>query len=133
MNLVRQPTASNLCGQACVATLCAITLDEAIAIVGTKGKTRPKQIVAALKAKGLHPFVGMTLMSKRGFIHPEETHLCKFKGDRGSHWVIRHNGKWYDPAAGVFREVPRYLATAKLTSYLVVCREPKFGMEGYST
>lgn len=135
MNLVRQPPQSNLCGQACIATICGITLEEAIALMKTKGKTSTSHLITALKVKGFHPTVGLTRKNKTsGFTWPDDIKICKFKTGKASHWVVRHNDKFYDPAAGVFREVPKYLTNsgAKLVSYLVVFREPKFGMEGYA-
>ena len=53
MRLVRQPEDSSLCGQACVATLAGITLDESIEIFGTKGKTYGTHLVAALRCVGI--------------------------------------------------------------------------------
>jgi len=49
MELVRQPFASNQCGQACVATICGITLEESLMIFRCKGQTRTKQVIAALR------------------------------------------------------------------------------------
>lgn len=121
MKLVRQPTGSNQCGQACVATLCGLTLDEAIALMGTKGKTRTKQLVEALLAKSV--ICGCRL--KRGFPPDDQTAILKFKHSDGQgHWVVWHKGKYYDPQAGVFRQPPKYLARSRVTSYLTLEYDP---------
>lgn len=49
MNLIRQPVGTNLCGQACVATVCNITLDEAIVLVQTRGGTKTKHLKIAFE------------------------------------------------------------------------------------
>jgi hypothetical protein len=53
MRHVVQPAGSNLCGQACVATILGISLKEAIKLVGTEGKTNTKQLVRALRKRGV--------------------------------------------------------------------------------
>jgi len=54
----------------------------------------------------------------RGF--PKEgSALLKFTHPSGeSHWVVWHKKKYYDPVAGVFRKVPRWLEPSRVTSYL---------------
>ena len=108
---IRQPQGSNLCGQAIVAMVTDCTLDEAIERVGKKGKTKTRDLVRAFNLSGIQnkgrlfrgsPTCDSAVLS---FRHPT--------GAR--HWVLWHKKKFYDPAAGVFREVPRWL---KLTSHL---------------
>jgi len=118
MNLVRQPKGSNLCGQACVATLCEITLDEAIMLTRKRGKTRTCDLKQALRA------MGMSTAERRKVGMPDrhETALLFFKSKDGKwcHWVLWHKGKYYDPQAGVFRKLPRYLEDADMASHLRV-------------
>lgn len=130
MKLVRQPPNSNCCGQACIATIFGVTLDEAIVAVGTTGKTSTRNLidaVLALQSVGHHNWTcGSSLNRTKSNPLPEKgTAICKFRlpasleiGAPRSHWVVYNNGKYYDPAAGVFRQVPDYLAKSKLTSWL---------------
>jgi len=54
MKLVRQPEGSSLCGQACVATIAGVSLEESIrAFDGTRGGTRTKQVINALRKFGI--------------------------------------------------------------------------------
>lgn len=124
MKLVRQPRDSNLCGQACVATVAGITLEESIAIFRKRGKTSTCHLREALKHCGFDPYHGATRMCKAsawiGRLWNSATLIVKFTRGKDKHWVVRHKGKFYDPAAGVFRETPEYLKTARATSFLIV-------------
>ena len=118
MRLCRQPSGSNQCGQACIATICNIELFDACCMMRTKGKTRTKQLIAALTQMGM--YTGPRL--KRGFPESGLAILKFVHPDGQSHWVVWENGKYYDPAAGVFRKTPKYLQDSKVTSYLRVER-----------
>ena len=123
MQLVRQPTGSNLCGQACVATLCGITLDEAIALVRKHGQTRTIHLKRALHAMSVKHDDRRT----RGAPQDNETALLYFQSkDRSAaHWVLWHKRKYYDPIAGVHRKLPNHLQDADLTSHLKVYPDGK--------
>lgn len=117
MKLVKQPKDSNLCGQACVAMLCGLTLEQAILLVGTRGKTHTKPLKKALRAFGVH--CGDRRV--RGMPNKDETALLFWKGGgTKGHWMVWHKGKYYDPVAGVFRRVPRWLSESRVTSHLKV-------------
>lgn len=124
MNLVKQPPKSNCCGQACVATIAGISLDEAIALFGKRGKTRASDVREALRKRGFDPYGRLVRMCKTSpwisRVWDSATLVVKFKEGKFGHWVVRHKGKFYDPACGVFRDVPKYLANAKVTSFLIV-------------
>jgi len=115
MKLVRQPPCSNLCGQACIATVLNITLDESIELMGTKGKTDTRQLKDALDAHGVEH--GDRRI--RGF-PTSGSAILWFTSDFGKHWVVWHNKKYYDPIAGVHRKLPNHLETARVTSHLPV-------------
>ena len=116
MKLVRQPSGSNLCGQACVAMVCDIELEEAIELVGSRGKTVTKQLKEALTSQGVKTSERRVL----GF--PEEGSALLFwkSGNDLRHWTVWHKNKHYDPNAGVFRDTPRYLLNARVTSHLKI-------------
>ena len=114
MKLVRQH--HNTCGQASVATICGITLEEACMFALTKGKTKTWQLKRVLRAKSIDHDDRRTL----GFPPDDATALLYWKSPNGDHWNVWHNWKYYDPMSGVFRKRPRWLADARVTSYLRV-------------
>ena len=117
MRLVKQPEGSKLCGQACVAMLCSITLEEAIEAVGSKGATTTKQLKIALEEHD----VACGKRRVRGMPDKTETALLFWRNDEdGRHWMVWHKGKYYDPIAGVFRKVPNWLSNSRVTSHLKV-------------
>ena len=119
MKLVRQPTDSKLCGQACVATICNISLEEAIMLVRKQGATRTRDLKRCLHAMGVpHGSRRIRGMPKEG------SALLFWTGDTGCHWTVWHNQKHYDPAAGVFRKTPKHLECAKVTSHLPIEIQP---------
>jgi len=100
MRHIQQPEGSNLCGQAVVAMLGNMTIDEAIELLGTKGRTTTKVIVEAVRALGFKCGDRLKRFSKyRGI--PEFCIInVGFDKPRGSHWVI-WDGKdqlFYDPS-----------------------------------
>jgi len=118
MKLVRQPKGSSLCGQACIATLCNISLDEATMLVRKSGQTNTKHLKRALHAMSVEHDERRTL----GAPSHNETALLYFQSkDRAAaHWVVWHKRKYYDPVAGVHRKLPWHLRDADLTSHLKV-------------
>jgi len=114
MKLVKQPTESNQCGQACVATVCGLSLEESLMIFRCKGATSTKQLIQAFSQMGIA--CGDKLI--QGF--PKGcSAILKFTHPSGkSHWVVWHKNKYYDPVAGVFRKVPRWLEKSRVTSHL---------------
>jgi len=115
MKLIRQPD-KKTCGQASVATICGITLEEACMLARTKGKTNTAQLKRVLVAMG----VPHDQLRTRGFPRDDATALLYWKSPNGDHWTVWHNRKYYDPISGVFRKPPRWLADARVTSYLRV-------------
>lgn len=115
MKLIRQPSGSNLCGQACCATICGITLDEACMLARTKGQTTTKHLKRILRAMSIDH--GERRI--RGF--PScETALLFWRSDKGAHWMVWHKNKYYCPVAGVFRKPPKHVEGARVTSYLSI-------------
>lgn len=116
MKLVRQPD-KKTCGQASVATICGITLEEACMLARTKGKTNTAQLKRVLAAMSVSHDARRT----RGFPPDDATALLFWSStDWKFHWTVWHKKKYYDPMAGVFRKPPRWLADARVTSYLRV-------------
>lgn len=116
MNLVTQPEGSNLCGQACVATITGIGLERAISVFGTRGCTTTKQVVAALRKLGIP--CADTLTRIKGQSKPP---LCMvvlhFAGEKFKHWTVYHQGLYYDPSMGIG---DTYSEGVRETSYLEI-------------
>ncbi len=113
MRLVQQPKDSKLCGQACVAMVLVITLEEACASMGRK-KTSTADIVDALGAGGVK--VAKQRKRSRGGPLPKRAILAGRSQVDGKsiHWLLQWDGKIYDPAA---HYAPHSYA---ITSYIVI-------------
>ena len=104
MKLLKQPEQTNLCGQTCVAMVAGVTIEDAAEVIGTRGRTRNKDLV-----KGLMDLnVSCSFKAKRGL--PEcETAIMKVYFGRNRHWVIWDNGHIIDPAVGHKVDAESYL------------------------
>ncbi len=124
MDLVRQPPDSYQCGQACVAMICGIPLDEAVMVVRTSFKTRTKQIVAALRSMGIQ----CDKRLRRGTPLAHQTAILKVTHNtsKRSHWVVWHGGWCYDPASEVITDTGSwYLRDWHTTSFLAISTHPR--------
>jgi hypothetical protein len=102
MKLVRQPKGSNLCGQAVVAMLTGVTLDEAVKSMHTRGTTRTRQLIDALSGTGIVP------SERLHRFHLAHATLLRnailkmhWKGRYKSHWVLLCDDQIFDPEYGV--------------------------------
>lgn len=121
MKLVRQPEGSSLCGQACVATIAGVSLEESIrAFDGTRGGTRTKQVINALRKFGIACGDKLLRITKK----QNKTSTCivtlHFDGCKGKHWVVYHEGRYLDPDVGIVTKYPSYV---RETSFLPVYLE----------
>jgi len=122
MKLVRQPKGSSLCGQACVATIAGVSLEESImAFGGTRGGTSTKQVVDALRKLGVACGDNLVRLSKKSLKTPTCIVKLHFDGYKFTHWTVYHKGKGYmDPDFGPVKEYP---SGVRETSYLPVYLE----------
>lgn len=97
---VYQPVNSKLCGQACIATLLGITLEQACLLVGHERATSTKRIAETLTKVLNYPFAKKL---KCGYI-PNYAIVKIRWWDRTKrdwyrlwHFVLIWNGKLYDP------------------------------------
>ena len=104
ISLIRQPDNSNLCGQACVAMIAGISLDESIKLFNSKGKTRTKQLYYALQKRGIscnNKAIRIKNNNKPKFciikIH--------YNGYKYLHWCIWNDNKYYDSVRGIRRKL----------------------------
>lgn len=117
MQLVRQ--GRNQCGQACVAMVLGVSLEKAVMLVGRKGLTSTRHLVQAIRSVGGSCGSHLVRMAKGREL--PETAILLFNHPSGrSHWVVWHRKKFYDPHAGIFRNIPNYLQDSKLTSFLEI-------------
>ena len=103
MELVKQPKNTNLCGQACVATVAGISLDESIkAFGGHKGRTKTHHLIDALASLGIHTDDKLTVIPPQSrenwgngvvsiahYVDKEKKH---------EHWMVLDFGVLLDPA-----------------------------------
>jgi len=117
INLVMQPYGSSLCGQACVATIAGITLEESVeAFGGTKAGTRTKQVVEALRKLGIN--CGDRLIRIKDGNKPDCCIVKQyFDNCDWTHWVVYYNGCYFDPGIGVYK---KYVEGMRETSYLPI-------------
>jgi hypothetical protein len=98
-HLVYQPHGSNYCGQACVATVLGVTLEDAIDLVGKRGYTNTRHMREALAKKGFVLGPRQTLKDKK----PLRMYMARvrWKGRKHSHWVVlTEEGRVFDPSFG---------------------------------
>ena len=116
MKLVRQPEKSNCCGQACVAMLAGITLEESMDVFGTRGTTSTKDVVNALRELGISCGNELVRIKKK-----EKAPTCMvvlhFADVKFTHWAVYHHGLYFDPACGILAE---YQEGIRETSFLPV-------------
>lgn len=118
INYVQQPNGA-ACGQACIAMLAGIDVQEAIQVMHTKGPTTIGQIIEALDHYGIKHADQNKRITKKNPNYSEvcilTVHMPKY-----SHWVLYYKGKFYDPEFGVLDECH---PDGKITSYLEIYPE----------
>ncbi len=96
LKIVFQPEGSNLCGQAVVATLLGITLDQSINLFGSKGKTDWWQLRDILRDKGVDCSEVMYPIPVSGITRLPDLAVCKMywsdREDR-THWIIKDGNR----------------------------------------
>ncbi len=114
---VKQPLESNLCGQACVAMLLRISLDEAIKMVKKTGLTSLRDLRPAISVD--YKIHQSRLKVIRHSVLPDIC-LVKVTWKRGgSHWVIKYKSQIYDPVRG-YMAINQYkqIIAGRMTSYV---------------
>lgn len=100
ISLVKQPEGSNLCGQACIAMIAGISLNESIKLFNSRGKTGTKKLYYALQKRGI------SCSNKAVRIkNNNKPRLCiitiHYTGCKTTHWCIWNDNKYYDPVRGI--------------------------------
>lgn len=114
MKYIKQPT-DYLCGQACVAMLADVTVDDVIKVMNNDKGTSKKEISDALKHYAIDHAKTMTKADN----HTELPAVCILKVllPGYSHWVIFNKGTYYDPEFGVLDSC---YPKARVQSYLEI-------------
>ena len=107
---IYQPIGSSLCGQACVAMVCDITLSQGIDAVGKKSGTSGPDLAKALSKYGILSSSRMKRLGKNGRLF-RKSDYCKAipkyciakvrsEGISESHWILIWDGETFDPYPG---------------------------------
>lgn len=103
IKLVKQPW-DGLCGQACVAMLAGITLEEAKNIMKCREwQANMGKVVHTLEYLGIAHSNELIFTSNKNTILPRCAIILEKMG-RFSHYLIYFEGKFFDPSSGVLNE-----------------------------
>ncbi len=94
---VYQPKGSVLCGQACVAMISGVPLKTAIDVIGHICTTHTNELISALRRLNVQCDSKLRRPSAQKPFPPFAILKISFPGKRNWHWVVRWNGKIYDP------------------------------------
>lgn len=115
INYMQQPN-SKACGQACIAMLAGVNIEEVIKVMHTKGSTTIGQLIEALDYYEIRHSERNKRISKKNPNY-SETCILTVHMPNYSHWVLYFKGKFYDPEFGVLEECH---PDGKITSYLEI-------------
>lgn len=111
---IKQPT-EYLCGQACVAMLAGVTVEEVVAVMKNDKGTGKKDIEKALNYYGICQAKNMTKADNSSVL--PKVCILKVLLTKYSHWVLYYDGKYYDPEFGL---MDKLYHKAKIQSYLEI-------------
>ncbi len=111
---IKQPT-EYLCGQACVAMLAGVTVEDVVAVMKNDKGTGKKDIERALNYYGISQ--AKTMTKADNFSALPKVCILKVLLPKYSHWVLFYDGKYYDPEFGLLEEL---YPKAKIQSYLEI-------------
>lgn len=113
MTLIRQPRRSRLCGHCCVAMALAISLDEAVRLIGHRHGTKADELRKALASRGVS--VLPTSLTAYAALPQRAIIRLTIPRRRNWHWMLLWDGMTYDPS-GDAMERPG----AKITSFMEI-------------
>ncbi|WP_243155984.1 hypothetical protein [Clostridium sp. C2-6-12] len=115
ISYVSEPT-NVMCGQACVAMLAGIGIDEVAKVMGSRGPTTIGQIIDALDYYNIKHSEKNIRLSKRN-PHFSEISILTVHMPTYTHWILYYKGKFYDPEFGMLDECH---SEGKITSFLEI-------------
>jgi hypothetical protein len=92
------------CGQAVIAMLCGVTVDEVITLTGTDRETDLKQMFAAMEHYDIN-FDRTRRQAEKKSDLPEIA-LLSLETPRCWHWSLYFKGTFFDPEHGVLNDFP---------------------------
>ena len=111
---IRQPT-GYLCGQACVAMLAGVTVQEVVAVMNNDKGTGKKDIARALSHYGIKQAKTMTKADNTSPL--PKVCILKVLLPGYGHWILYYDGKYYDPEFGLMDALYQ---KARIQSYLEI-------------
>lgn len=131
MRLVRQPSGSSMCGQACIAMVAGVSLRKACEAVGHCNATDTRNLKGALRIFKVACGEKLVRINRNRPVFPRRciVAVCKFGATRNgkrrakySHWMVSWDGVIYDPED----LWPKYydVNTWVITSYLDLTVSP---------
>ena len=111
---IKQPT-EYLCGQACVAMLADVTIEEVVSVMQTDKGTGKKDIEKALSYYGISQAKTMVKADNSSVL--PKVCILKVLLPGYSHWILYYDGKYYDPEFGLMEELYH---KARIQSYLEI-------------
>lgn len=95
---IKQPT-EYLCGQACVAMLAGVTVEEVVSVMKNDRGTGKKDIEAALNHYGIRQAKTMKKADNASVL--PKVCILKVLLPKYAHWILYYDGKYYDPEFGL--------------------------------
>ncbi len=114
INYIKQPT-DYLCGQACVAMLAGVTVEEVVSVMKNDKGTGKKDIEKALNYYGISQAKTMTRADNTSIL--PKVCILKVLLPKYGHWILYYDGKYYDPEFGLMDELYQ---KARIQSYLEI-------------
>ncbi len=95
---IKQPT-EYLCGQACVAMLAGVSVEDVVAVMENDKGTGKKDIEKALRHYGISQAKTMTKADNNTVL--PKVCILKVLLPKYGHWILYYDGKYYDPEFGL--------------------------------
>lgn len=114
INYIKQPT-DYLCGQACVAMLAGVTVEEVVSVMKNDKGTGKKDIEKALNHYGIKQAKTMTKADNTSVL--PRVCILKVLLPKYGHWILYYDGKYYDSEFGEMEELYK---KARIQSYLEI-------------
>ncbi len=103
INYIHEPTPLQ-CGQAVLAMLCGISVDEVVKILNNEKETRLFEMLSFLNNNGFK--VENLRLSANNKTDLPEIALLSLETPRCWHWSLYYKGTFYDPEHGVMDDFP---------------------------
>jgi hypothetical protein len=141
LNLIRQPKGSKLCGQSTIAMVAGITLDESVKLFGHGTKSYYRDYTRVLNELGVTFAQWKKVDNRKKYDLPRFAIVrLQYVGRRTGHLIAYKDGKFYDPARGIFNSKEELMESynaniygrsgkARIDWYMeILGREPKQSM-----